>query len=67
MTDPHIPTLRPVAHQAQRKLDDHDSVDHIRYPCLRDGVNTSSERPPGPERTSPTPTHDGTTKDSSNP
>ena len=29
MTDPHIRILRLTAHQAQRELDDHHSVDHI--------------------------------------
>jgi hypothetical protein len=31
MTDRHIRILRLVAHQAQRELDDHDSVDQIGY------------------------------------
>lgn len=29
MTDPHIRILRLVAHQAQRELDDHHSLNHI--------------------------------------
>jgi hypothetical protein len=28
VTDPHIRILRLVAHQAQRELDDHHSVEH---------------------------------------
>jgi len=29
MTDRHVGILRLVAHQAQRELDDHHSIDHI--------------------------------------
>ena len=62
---PHSPPRRPPSSAQARRP--RLSRRHRHTPRLHDGVNTSSERPPGPERTSPTPTHDGTTKDSSNP